>query len=123
MSSRSKPLALAAIQANNDIPPPLDFSFKNLSGIQGRYIPYGHTTSRVNKNVFICRTFSLCCTLSLKFCNFISLDATDEEPRLGPHKSSKASDNNIDNILLICQKSRAFLGLNYRIQGQSFTCN
>lgn len=52
MSSRSKPLALAAIQANNDIPPPLDFSFKNLSGIQ---------------------------------------DATDEEPRLGPHKSSKTN--------------------------------
>ena len=120
MSSRSKPLALAAIQANNDVPPPLDFSFKNLSGIQGRYILCSHTTSRINKNVFICRTFSLCCTLSLKFCNFISLDATDEEPRLGPHKSSKASYNNIDNILLICQN----LGLSYyRMQGQSFTCN
>lgn len=34
MSSKSKPTVLAAVDADNAIPPPLDFSFKSLAGIQ-----------------------------------------------------------------------------------------
>ena len=95
MTSKTKPTVSAAIDADNDITSPLDFSYKCLAGIQGLFwysIRYQLHFSLFRKAlIFLSSYFSL------------FIDAMEEEPRAGPHKFIR--------VEVICRSSQLLQSL------------
>ena len=95
MTSKTKPTVSAAIDADNDITSPLDFSYKCLAGIQGLFwysIRYQLHFSLFRKAlIFLSSYFSL------------FIDAMEEEPRAGPHKFIR--------VEVICRRSQLLQSL------------
>ena len=95
MTSKTKPTVSAAIDADNDITSPLDFSYKCLAGFQGLFwysIRYQLHFSLFRKAlIFLSSYFSL------------FIDAMEEEPRAGPHKFIR--------VEVICRSSQLLQSL------------
>lgn len=102
MTSKTKPTVSAAIDADNDITSPLDFSYKCLAGIQGLFwysirFDIAHLQPQLN--------FSLFSKVLIFFSSYFSLfiDAMEEEPRAGPHKFIR--------VEVICRSSQLLQSL------------